>query len=62
MLGYGFSEQIFWDTIEERVDAVILDSGSADSGPSKLALGGTAISREGYERDLAILVQACHSR
>lgn len=61
MLRYEFSEQAFWDAIEEGVDAVILDSGSADSSPSKLALGGTAISREGYERDLAILVQACHS-
>jgi hypothetical protein len=61
MLGYGFSEQIFWEAIEEGVEVIILDSGSTDSGPSKLALGGTTVPREGYERDLAILVQACHS-
>ena len=61
MLGYGFSEQIFWEAIENGVDAIILDSGSTDSGPSKLALGGTTVPREGYERDLAILVEACHS-
>jgi hypothetical protein len=61
MLGYGFSEQVFWEAIEKGVDAVILDSGSTDSGPSKLALGCTTVPREGYERDLAVLVQACHS-
>lgn len=61
MLGYGFSEQIFLEAIEEGVDAIILDSGSMDSGTSKLALGGTTVPREGHVRDLAILVQACHS-
>lgn len=61
MLGYGFSEQIFWEAVEDGVDAIILDSGSTDSGPSKLALGGTTVPREGYERDLALLVEACHS-
>jgi hypothetical protein len=61
MLGYGFGEQIFWEAIEEGADAIILDSGSTDSGTSKLALGDTTVSQEVYERDLAILVQVCHS-
>ena len=61
MLGYGFSEEIFWEAVEDGLDAIILDSGSTDSGPSKLALGGTTVPREGYVRDLAILVEACHS-
>jgi len=61
MLGYGFSEDLFWTAIEEGVDAVILDSGSTDSGPSKLALGTTTVSRKAYERDLGIMVAACHS-
>jgi hypothetical protein len=49
MLGYWFSEQIFWEAIEEGVDAIILDSSSTDSGPLKLALGGTTVPREGYD-------------
>ncbi|KAK9242274.1 hypothetical protein V1506DRAFT_548088 [Lipomyces tetrasporus] len=61
MLGYGFSEALFWAAVEDGVDAVILDSGSTDSGPSKLALGTTTVSRQSYERDLSILVAACHS-
>jgi hypothetical protein len=27
ILGYGFSEQVFWGAIEDGVDAIILDSG-----------------------------------
>lgn len=61
MLGYGFSKGLFWAAIEEGVDAVILDSGSTDSGPAKLALGSTTVTREGYKRDLSLLVAACHS-
>lgn len=61
MLGYSFSEELFWSAIEDGVDAIILDSGSTDSGPSKLALGSTSISRKAFERDLSIMVAACHS-
>ncbi|KAL2823384.1 hypothetical protein BDW59DRAFT_180673 [Aspergillus cavernicola] len=60
MLGYGFSEDIFWSTMAEGVDAVILDAGSTDSGPSKLALGKSVCTRQAYERDLDILVAGCH--
>jgi len=60
MLGYSFSENLFWSAIEDGVDAIILDSGSTDSGPAKLALGQTTVSRQAYERDLGILVSACH--
>ena len=61
MLGQGFSEDTFWRAIENGVDAMILDSGSTDSGPGKLATGSTSVPRIKYERDLAILVKACHS-
>jgi Acyclic terpene utilisation family protein AtuA len=61
MVGYGFSKELFCAAIEEGVDAIIVDAGSTDSGPSKLALGNTTVTREGYERDLGILVAACHS-
>ncbi|KAJ5804921.1 hypothetical protein N7474_010808 [Penicillium riverlandense] len=60
MLGYGFSEAIFWSTMAEGVDAVILDAGSTDSGPSKLALGKSTGTRQAYERDLGVLVAGCH--
>ena len=60
MLGYSFSEALFWSAVEAGVDAIILDSGSTDSGPAKLALGQTTVSRQAYERDLGILVSACH--
>ncbi|KAK4452238.1 hypothetical protein QBC34DRAFT_457281, partial [Podospora aff. communis PSN243] len=60
MLGYSFNEDIFWSAVEDGVDAIILDSGSTDSGPSKLAFGQTSASREAYVRDLKILVTACH--
>ncbi|KAK4234663.1 hypothetical protein C8A03DRAFT_18477 [Achaetomium macrosporum] len=60
MLGYSFSEDLFWSAVKDGVDAIILDSGSTDSGPAKLALGQTTTSRQAYERDLRILVSACH--
>ncbi|KAK5653021.1 hypothetical protein OQA88_9307 [Cercophora sp. LCS_1] len=60
MLGYSFSEEIFWSTLADGVDAIIIDSGSTDSGPSKLAFGHTSASHEAYVRDLTLLVKACH--
>jgi hypothetical protein len=60
MLGYSFSQELFWQAIEDGVDAIILDSGSTDSGPSRLALGHSGCTREGYENDLKVLVAACH--
>jgi hypothetical protein len=60
MLGYGFDEFLFWDAVKDGVDAIIVDCGSTDSGPSKLALDATTISRESWERDLDILLASCH--
>ncbi|KAF2457085.1 hypothetical protein BDY21DRAFT_385940 [Lineolata rhizophorae] len=37
--------------------AIILDSGSTDGGPSKLALGGTSVPRSSYVRDLRKLLR-----
>ncbi|KAG9538715.1 hypothetical protein KCV01_g26543, partial [Aureobasidium melanogenum] len=61
MLGYGFDTSLFWKAIEDGVDVIILDSGSTDGGPSKLALGATTFAREAYARDLSVLLEACHS-
>ncbi|OJJ99570.1 hypothetical protein ASPACDRAFT_43190 [Aspergillus aculeatus ATCC 16872] len=60
MLGYGFSEPLFWQAVDAGVDAIVLDSGSTDGGPSRLALGSTTFPTERYARDLAILIAACH--
>lgn len=59
MLGYGFSEAIYWSTMSSGVDAVIVDAGSTDSGPSKLALGMSTGTRHTYKRDLTLLVTGC---
>lgn len=61
MVGYGFDEDLFWKAVEGGVDAIIADCGSTDSGPSKLALEATTISRESWERDLDLLLAACHT-
>ena len=61
MLGFGFSESIFWSTIESGIDAIILDAGSSDGGPSKLALESTSATSEAYKKDLSLLVEAAHA-
>lgn len=60
-LGQGWSEQIFWDTLDSGVDAIIIDGGSTDSGPGRLALGKPNVPRSRLVRDLNMLVQACHT-
>ncbi|KAF3935716.1 hypothetical protein ABW19_dt0208484 [Dactylella cylindrospora] len=59
-LGQGFSENIFWDALEAGVDAIIIDGGSTDSGPGRLALGKTNVPKAGLARDIELLVKACH--
>lgn len=60
-LGQGFSEKIYFDTLESGVDAVIADGGSTDSGPGRLALGKGNVPKAGLERDLRIMVKGCHT-
>lgn len=50
-----------WNTLKDKsIDAVILDGGSPDSGPGRLAQGKSNVPFVRLERDLATLVQACH--
>lgn len=61
-LGYGFVESEVETELEHLTGlvsptAIILDSGSTDSGPSRLALGVTAVPRSHYERDIGKLVK-----
>lgn len=65
MLGYGFDESLLTNSLDEFTGtgsplpvAIIMDSGSTDSGPSKLALGSMTCPEESYRRDLTKLVRA----
>ncbi|KAK6066267.1 caib baif family enzyme [Seiridium cupressi] len=62
MLGYGFSEEQTFAALSSLVPtgkptAIILDSGSTDSGPEKLALGNMTCPRSSYVRDLSKLIE-----
>lgn len=62
MLGYGFDEAITRDALRDLQSgavptALILDSGSTDSGPAKLALGTMTAPRSNYKRDLTKLMR-----
>lgn len=62
MMGYGFDEKLTQTALESLVStgtptALILDSGSTDSGPEKLALGITTFPRSSYYRDLSKLLK-----
>ena len=65
-LGYGLDEKVTAAHLAELIPtgiptAIILDSGSTDSGPSKLALGSMTCPRSAYVRDLAKLVRLVHT-
>ena len=65
MLGYGVKEEESSRTLERLVatgvpTAIIIDAGSTDSGPSKLALGTTTAPRKAYMRDLTQLLHLVH--
>ncbi|KAG2180074.1 hypothetical protein INT43_003861 [Umbelopsis isabellina] len=59
MLGYGYSEALLYKGLAMGAKAIIVDSGSTDSGPQKLALGESTCPREAYVRDLAPILDAC---
>jgi hypothetical protein len=59
-LGQGFSEDIFWDTVESGVDAIIVDGGSTDSGPGRLGLGLPNVPWSRLARDLETFAKAAH--
>lgn len=63
MLGYGFEEEELNHGLETSLQrdlptAIILDSGSTDAGPAKLALGIMTSPRTSYARDLRKLIKA----
>ena len=65
MLSYGFEENVIREELQHLKTtnvptALILDSGSTDSGPTKLALGTMTSPRSSYERDLRKLLSLTH--
>ncbi|MBO1306739.1 acyclic terpene utilization AtuA family protein [Enterococcus sp. 669A] len=58
MLGYGFPIEDFKRGMAREPHAVVVDAGSTDSGPQKLALGEMTCPEAAYEKELAILVPA----
>ncbi|EXJ94341.1 hypothetical protein A1O1_02735 [Capronia coronata CBS 617.96] len=65
MLGYGFDEALTDEALAELTQgpapvALIMDSGSTDSGPAKLALGVMTCPRSSYQRDLEKLLKLAH--
>lgn len=66
MLGCGFDANLMMSELASLVTngvptAIILDSGSTDSGPEKLALGNMSNPRTGYVRDLSRLLRLVHT-
>ncbi|KAM0340118.1 hypothetical protein ACHAPU_010610 [Fusarium lateritium] len=66
MLGYGFDDALTHHELARLVlngvpTAIILDSGSTDSGPQKLALGSMSCPRSAYAKDLAKLLRLVHT-
>ncbi|EXJ69917.1 uncharacterized protein A1O5_06990 [Cladophialophora psammophila CBS 110553] len=64
-LGYGLDQDHVNKALEDCVStcvptAIILDSGSTDSGPNCLALGSMTTSRLNYKRDLQKILSSSH--
>ncbi|KAK5999193.1 hypothetical protein PT974_01584 [Cladobotryum mycophilum] len=65
MLGYGLDEELTAKELSKLVPtgiptALILDSGSTDSGPGKLAFGSMTCPRLAYVKDLTKLLALVH--
>ena len=65
MLGYGFDESLTKQALDSLKEspaptALVLDSGSTDGGPLKLATGSMTAPRSAYERDFAKLLSLSH--
>ncbi|GKT46219.1 uncharacterized protein ColSpa_06400 [Colletotrichum spaethianum] len=65
-MGYGFDESLVELELAQLAPsnvptAIILDAGSTDSGPEKLALGTTTGPRSSYVKDLTKLLKLVHT-
>jgi hypothetical protein len=62
ILGYGIPAEHFWRGVDREPDAMIVDAGSTDPGPYLLGLGRMIVDRQGYARDLALVLRAAAER
>lgn len=60
MLGYGYDIDRLYQGIKMGATAIIVDAGSTDSGPQKLALGDGTCPHEAHVRDFGPLLDACY--
>ncbi|GKT67017.1 CaiB/BaiF family enzyme [Colletotrichum tofieldiae] len=65
-MGYGFDENLVALELAQLAPsniptAIILDAGSTDSGPEKLALGTMTCPRSSYVKDLTKLLRLVHN-
>lgn len=58
ILGYGFPDESLNKAIEIGVDAIIVDAGSTDAGPHKLAENVSIVSRVSLENDMRRIIKA----
>lgn len=61
MMGYGFPIEDFERGMNELPHAIVVDAGSTDSGPQKLALGEMTCPESAYYKELSILIPAAKS-
>ena len=57
MLGYGFTEEAFYNGLTLGLDLIACDAGSADPGPYYLGSGTAFVSRLAAKRDLGLMVK-----
>ncbi|GEQ50264.1 acyclic terpene utilization AtuA family protein [Tetragenococcus koreensis] len=58
MLGYGFPLEDFERGMKRQPHGIVVDAGSTDSGPQKLALGEMTCPESAYYKELSVLVPA----
>jgi hypothetical protein len=60
MMGYGYDAGKLYQGIQLGATALIMDAGSTDSGPQKLALGEGTCPHEAHVRDFAAVIDAVY--
>ena len=59
MMGYGYDTPKLYQGLKMGASAIIIDAGSTDSGPQKLALGEGTCPHEAHVRDFGPILDAC---
>lgn len=58
ILGYGFPDNSLERAVSQEIDAIIVDAGSTDAGPHKLAQSVSIVSPVSLENDIRRIVKA----